>query len=122
CVARPGRARRADRAGDPRARATNDASGRAALGNVLAFRRLHLARAVSRGLPRVREVRHMRRSSLVFIACAAAATIVACKGYRTHGFKQPVKLGGKTVSAAVLTEGERSYVLYCRACHGDKGD
>jgi mono/diheme cytochrome c family protein len=31
-------------------------------------------------------------------------------------------LGGKQVSAAGLTEGERDYALYCRACHGDKGD
>ena len=64
----------------------------------------------------------MRRSSLVFIACAAAGTMLACKGYRTHGFKEPMKLGGKTVPASVLTEGERSYDLYCRACHGDNGD
>jgi mono/diheme cytochrome c family protein len=65
----------------------------------------------------------MSRKMLVLLACAAAAPIaVACKGYRTHGFKQPVTLGGKVVPAQVLTEGERSYDLYCRACHGDKGD
>ena len=63
----------------------------------------------------------MPRNSIALIACVAAA-MVACKGYRTHGFNQPVKLGGKVVSASVLTEGERSYDLYCRACHGDKGD
>jgi mono/diheme cytochrome c family protein len=66
------------------------------------------------------ETRRTRRLLLVLVACAAATA--ACKGYRTHGFHQPMKLGGKTVSASVLTEGERSYDLYCRACHGDKGD
>ena len=38
----------------------------------------------------------MPRRSLLFLACAAAAGIAACKGYRTHGFDQPMKLGGKT--------------------------
>src|SRR5256884_3677234 len=37
-------------------------------------------------------------------------------------FKEPMKLGGKTTPVSVLTEGERAYVLHCRACHGDKGD
>jgi mono/diheme cytochrome c family protein len=65
----------------------------------------------------------MSRKALLLLACVVAGTIpAACKGYRTHGFKEPMKLGGKEVSAAVLTEGERSYALYCRACHGDKGD
>ncbi len=60
----------------------------------------------------------MMRTALLLLACGAAA----CKGYRTHGFQEPMKLGGKVVPAEVLTEGERAYVLYCRACHGDKGD
>jgi len=66
----------------------------------------------------------MSRKLLILLACAAASTLsAACKGYRTQGFKEPMKLGnGKVVPAAVLTEGERSYALYCRACHGDKGD
>jgi mono/diheme cytochrome c family protein len=33
-----------------------------------------------------------------------------------------MKLGGKVVPAAVLTAGERAYVQYCRACHGEEGD
>jgi mono/diheme cytochrome c family protein len=61
----------------------------------------------------------MSRNVLVLVACAVA---VGCKGYRTHGFKEPMKLGGKVIPASVLTEGERDYDLYCRACHGDKGD
>ncbi len=59
----------------------------------------------------------MSRTSLVLLALA-----LACKGYHTKGFKEPMTLGGRAVPAQVLTDGERSYVLYCRACHGDKGD
>lgn len=57
------------------------------------------------------------RMAILLLACA-----VACKGYRTPGFEEPQKLGGKVVPAEVLTEGQRAYVQYCRACHGDKGD
>ncbi len=66
----------------------------------------------------------MSRTALLLLVGAAAGTIAvaACKGYRTQGFAEPMKLGGKEIPAAVLTEGERRYVLYCRACHGDKGD
>ena len=65
-----------------------------------------------------------RKPLLLILACAAAGTVAAsCKGYRTHGFAEPMKLGnGKVIPASILTEGERSYALYCRACHGDKGD
>jgi hypothetical protein len=55
---------------------------------------------------------------LVLLACGASA----CKEHRFGEFQQPVKLGGKEVPPEVLTLGERSYVQYCRACHGDKGD
>jgi len=60
----------------------------------------------------------MMRTALLLLACGAAA----CKGYRTHGFREPQTLGGKSVPAEVLTEGERAYTQYCRACHGDEGD
>lgn len=60
----------------------------------------------------------MIRAALLLLACALAA----CKGYRTKGFEEPVTLGGKVVSAETLSEGERAYTRYCRACHGDKGD
>ena len=65
-----------------------------------------------------------RKPLLLILACAAAGTVAAaCKGYRTQGFTEPMKLGnGKVIPAPTLTEGERSYALYCRACHGDKGD
>jgi mono/diheme cytochrome c family protein len=65
----------------------------------------------------------MWRKTLLLFACAAAVAVAgACKGYRTKGFKESATLGGKVVPAQILTEGERSYTLYCRACHGDKGD
>ncbi|HEU4384943.1 MAG TPA: c-type cytochrome [Anaeromyxobacteraceae bacterium] len=66
----------------------------------------------------------MSRKALLHLAWAAAgaASVAACKGYRTQGFEQPMKLGGKVIPAPVLTSGEIGYVLYCRACHGDKGD
>jgi mono/diheme cytochrome c family protein len=31
-------------------------------------------------------------------------------------------LGGKPIPAEVLTAGQRAYAVYCRSCHGDKGD
>jgi len=65
----------------------------------------------------------MSCKALLLVGCAVASAVLAgCKGYRTQGFKEPMKLGGKTIPASVLTEGERAYVLHCRACHGDKGD
>src|SRR5207248_303674 len=65
----------------------------------------------------------MSCKALLLVSCAVASIVAAgCKGYRTQGFKEPMKLGGKTIPASVLTEGERAYVLHCRACHGDKGD
>ncbi len=60
----------------------------------------------------------MMRTVLLLLACGVAA----CKGYRPQGFDKPQTLGGKVVPANVLTEGERAYTQYCRACHGDKGD
>jgi mono/diheme cytochrome c family protein len=60
----------------------------------------------------------MRRTALLLLlACG-----LACKGYRVEEFREPQKLGGKEISAEVLTEGRRAYVQYCRACHGDAGD
>jgi mono/diheme cytochrome c family protein len=59
----------------------------------------------------------MMRAAVLLLALGAA-----CKGYRPQGFEAPLTLGGKVVAAEVLSEGERAYTLYCRACHGDKGD
>lgn len=58
----------------------------------------------------------------VIPAVVAVLLVAGCTGYRTTDFKEPMTLGGKQVPARVLTEGHRNYVLYCRACHGDKGD
>jgi mono/diheme cytochrome c family protein len=58
------------------------------------------------------------RKTLLLVAIALAA----CKGYSPQGFTEPQVLGGRTVSAEVLAEGELAYIQYCRACHGDKGD
>jgi mono/diheme cytochrome c family protein len=60
----------------------------------------------------------MIRGAILALACGAAA----CQGYAPKGFQEPQTLGGKVVSAEVLTEGERAYALYCRSCHGEKGD
>ena len=60
----------------------------------------------------------MTRTTVLLLACG----LLACKGHRLQGFREPQTLGGKVVPAAVLAEGERAYVQYCRACHGDKGD
>jgi mono/diheme cytochrome c family protein len=38
-------------------------------------------------------------------------------------FTEPLKLaGGKEIPAATLNEGHDAYMLYCYACHGEKGD
>jgi mono/diheme cytochrome c family protein len=61
----------------------------------------------------------MIRRATPLLAVLAA---LGCKGYRAPSFEKPMTLGGEAVPAAVLTRGARSYELYCRACHGDKGD
>ena len=60
----------------------------------------------------------MRRLQL---ALAALLVVPACHR-ENASFTAPRTFAGKTVSAAVLNEGHVSYVQYCRACHGDKGD
>jgi mono/diheme cytochrome c family protein len=52
-----------------------------------------------------------------------AAALCACHSYpQYHEFREPMKLGGETIPAATLQHGQRAYMLYCRACHGEKGD
>jgi mono/diheme cytochrome c family protein len=58
----------------------------------------------------------------ILLLSALAGGAAGCKGYSLQGFDKPMKLGGKLVPAHVLTQGQRSYSLYCRSCHGDKGD
>lgn len=62
--------------------------------------------------------RAIRGAGLLLLACGLAA----CKEYRPAGFAEAQKLGGQEIPAAVLTEGQRAYAQYCRACHGDQGD
>lgn len=53
---------------------------------------------------------------------AASLAVAACKGYAPPEFSEPMKLGGKVIPARTLESGAAAYVLYCRACHGEKGD
>jgi len=56
----------------------------------------------------------MRRALLLLLVLAG------CRGVR---FSQPLALAeGKSVPPAVLEEGHERYMLYCYACHGEKGD
>ncbi|HYQ80939.1 MAG TPA: c-type cytochrome, partial [Anaeromyxobacteraceae bacterium] len=60
----------------------------------------------------------MRRT----LALLASLALAACKGYTPVDFQAPMKLGGQQVAAGTLNAGRNAYMLYCRACHGDKGD
>jgi mono/diheme cytochrome c family protein len=62
----------------------------------------------------------MRTSRL--LACLAAALGACTEGPPTGGFAEPQTLGGQRVAAELLTQGQRAYAVYCRACHGDHGD
>jgi len=56
----------------------------------------------------------MRRALLVLLVAA---------GCRQVHFNQPLQLAeGKTVAPQVLEDGREAYLLYCYACHGEKGD
>jgi len=52
----------------------------------------------------------------------AALALAGCKGYTATRFDAPMKLGGKVVPAETLRAGQSAYMLYCRTCHGEKGD
>jgi len=60
---------------------------------------------------------HLRPVSLLPLLALAA-----CKGYSPRTYDAPAKLGGRTVAADVLAAGQKGYMLYCRACHGENGD
>jgi mono/diheme cytochrome c family protein len=55
------------------------------------------------------------------LALTSLLLLPACKRNEAV-FTASRKLAGKTVPASVLNEGRVSYLQYCRACHGDKGD
>lgn len=52
------------------------------------------------------------------LACALSVAAGACGG---PGFKEPMKLGGKLVSADTLNRGRDVYNRFCAACHGFDG-
>jgi mono/diheme cytochrome c family protein len=53
-------------------------------------------------------------------ACWLALLAIGC---RQPHFTQPLALAeGKTVAPQVLEDGREAYLLYCYACHGEKGD
>src|SRR5262249_13908065 len=47
---------------------------------------------------------------------------VVSGGCEKAQFTQPMKLGGRMVSAETLNHGREGFMLYCYACHGEKGD
>lgn len=51
-----------------------------------------------------------------------AALGLGLTGCEKKTFTQPMKLGGKMVSAETLNHGKEEYTHYCYACHGAKGD
>ena len=61
----------------------------------------------------------MARMPALLVLLSSTACLQASE---PHNFKGPIKLGGKMVAAETLNHGERAYLLYCRACHGEKGD
>ncbi len=50
------------------------------------------------------------------------AGLTLAGGCHPDDFKEDRKLGGKVVSADTLNKGKEAFTLYCRACHGDKGN
>jgi mono/diheme cytochrome c family protein len=53
----------------------------------------------------------------------ALLVLVMVTGCRQGRFTQPLALaGGKSVAPNVLEDGYDGYMLYCYACHGEKGD
>ena len=56
------------------------------------------------------------------VVAIAFAISLGCTHEAEPKFKEPQKLGGREIPAAVLNDGHVAYLQYCRACHGDKGD
>jgi mono/diheme cytochrome c family protein len=54
---------------------------------------------------------------------ATLAILLALASCRSTRFTEPLQLAeGKTVAPALLNDGHDAYMLYCYACHGEKGD
>lgn len=57
------------------------------------------------------------------VLAAALALGLGCQQQGGHKpFTQPMVLGGQTIPASVLNDGREAFMLYCYACHGDKGE
>jgi mono/diheme cytochrome c family protein len=62
----------------------------------------------------------MRADRVLLGALGLAAIFAGCA---PTDFKEPYKLfSGKSITAETLNKGKESFSLYCRACHGDKGN
>jgi mono/diheme cytochrome c family protein len=65
--------------------------------------------------------RNVHRPDLVLPIGLAVVLLVGCRGQPR--FTQPLTLAeGKTVASETLNDGYEGYMLYCYACHGEKGD
>ncbi len=58
----------------------------------------------------------------ILVVLTIAAAVSACQYQEPELFVGEWTLGGKTVSPEVLNHGQEQYMLYCYACHGEKGD
>ena len=66
----------------------------------------------------------LARTALSLLLATATLALTGCKD--PVAFEKPLTqaqtLGGKSISAASLSNGRQMYVRHCRACHGFKGD
>ncbi len=63
----------------------------------------------------------MRLASRYPLVLVLGMGLTACTEVQTPTFSQAMTLGGVQVAAETLNHGAESYMLYCRACHGDQG-
>jgi mono/diheme cytochrome c family protein len=61
------------------------------------------------------------KSALALALLLAGLLGLACRG-QAQRFREPLKLGGKLISAEQLNQGYEVYMQFCYACHGEKGD
>jgi mono/diheme cytochrome c family protein len=60
--------------------------------------------------------------SLAITALSTIGFLMLESGCEKERYSQSMQLGGKEVSAAQLNRGWEGYMLYCYACHGERGD
>jgi mono/diheme cytochrome c family protein len=65
----------------------------------------------------------MTRTLLPLVAVLMVGT-GACRrgGDGPRAWREPLTLGGRSISVAALQHGRDVYTQYCRSCHGDDGD